>query len=101
VRLEAGFSAAKRGPGKEDQTGTHYGIIQAGGLVLDLNLCLAARDRPRLYLMANSAPKNAAGRRLLTSKKVERASRGAPPGDKAPEPGFQVSRPIPRAGLAG
>jgi len=36
----------------------------------------------------------------LASAKVELATRGAPPGDKAPEPGLQVSHPIPRAGSA-
>jgi hypothetical protein len=39
-QLETGFRAAKRGPGKEAETETHYGCLQAVELILMLLLSL-------------------------------------------------------------
>jgi len=39
-QLETGFRAAKRGPGKEAETETHYGCLQAVELVFEFELVL-------------------------------------------------------------
>jgi len=36
LQLETGFRAVKRGPGKEAETETHYGCLQAVELILML-----------------------------------------------------------------
>src|SRR4030067_1754227 len=62
-------------------------------LFLNLSLCFGASGWQRRYIKPNSASKKEAGRWLLASAKVERATGFSPPGERRFIRGFRVGAP--------